>query len=78
MFKKIGDACGGYIETDYRTEKFLSLFVARIKVKTNEYGLIPEFVDVIGNFEAFYVRIFTGRSLELRKTQENYHVSVKL
>lgn len=33
------------------------IFVARIKVKPNECGLIPEFVDVIGNFEPFYVRI---------------------
>ncbi|KAK9939616.1 hypothetical protein M0R45_016306 [Rubus argutus] len=56
-FKQIGDACGGYLQTDYRTENFLSLFVARIKVRTNEHGLIPEFVDVIGNFEALYVRI---------------------
>ncbi|KAK9929045.1 hypothetical protein M0R45_026155 [Rubus argutus] len=56
-FQQIGDACGGYLETDYRTENFLSLFVARIKVKNNTCGLIPEFVDVIGNFEAFNVRI---------------------
>lgn len=56
-FKQIGDACGGYLETDYRTENFLSLFAARIKVKANDSGLIPEFVDVIGNFEVFYVRI---------------------
>ncbi|KAK9929866.1 hypothetical protein M0R45_026939 [Rubus argutus] len=56
-FKQIGDACGGYLETDYRTENFLILFAARIKVKANESGLIPEFVDVIGNFEVFYVRI---------------------
>jgi hypothetical protein len=35
----------------------LSLFAARIKVKANASGLIPEFVDVIGNFEVFYLRI---------------------
>ncbi|KAK9927791.1 hypothetical protein M0R45_024957 [Rubus argutus] len=57
IFKQIGDACGGYLETDYETENLLTLFAARIKVKSNEFGLIPEFVDVIGNFEAFYVRI---------------------
>ncbi|KAK9929194.1 hypothetical protein M0R45_026300 [Rubus argutus] len=57
IFKQIGDACGGYLETDYGTENFQTLFAARIKVKSNESGLIPEFVDVIGNFEAFYVRI---------------------
>ncbi|KAK9941490.1 hypothetical protein M0R45_018084 [Rubus argutus] len=57
IFKQIGDACGGYLETDYGTENFLSLFAARIKVKSNDSGLIPEFVDVIGNFEAFYVGI---------------------
>ncbi|KAK9951569.1 hypothetical protein M0R45_007007 [Rubus argutus] len=45
IFKQIGDACGGYLETDYRTENFLSLFATRIKVKTNDFGLIPEFVD---------------------------------
>ncbi|KAK9905221.1 hypothetical protein M0R45_000415 [Rubus argutus] len=57
IFKQIGDACGGYLETDYETENLLTLFTARIKVKSNEFGLIPEFVDVIGNSEAFYVRI---------------------
>ncbi|KAK9902276.1 hypothetical protein M0R45_001784 [Rubus argutus] len=65
-FQQIGDACGGYLETDYKTENFLSLFVARIKVKNNTCGLIPEFVVVIGNFEAFYVRI-NPLSLSSRK-----------
>ncbi|KAK9943791.1 hypothetical protein M0R45_009387 [Rubus argutus] len=73
MFKQIGDACGGYIETDYRTEKFLSLFVARIKVKTNEYDLIPEFVHVIGNFEAFYVRIHPATFSNRLTFHENPH-----
>lgn len=53
IFKQIGDACGGYLETDYGTENFQTLFAARIKVKSNE----SKFVDVSGNFEAFYVRI---------------------
>lgn len=65
-FQQIGDAYGGYLETDYRTENFLSLFAARIKVKNNTCGLIPEYVDVIGNFEAFYVRI-SPVSLSSRK-----------
>ncbi|KAK9929371.1 hypothetical protein M0R45_026473 [Rubus argutus] len=73
MFKHIGDACGGYLEIDYRTKKFLSLFVARIKVKTNEYGLIPEFVDVIGNFESFYVRIHPATLSNRLTFRENPH-----
>ncbi|KAK9938232.1 hypothetical protein M0R45_014984 [Rubus argutus] len=57
FFKRIGDACGGLLEVDKRTEKLKHLYEARIKVTENETGLLPELIKLSEDGQSYIVRI---------------------
>ncbi|KAM1588823.1 hypothetical protein FF1_027856 [Malus domestica] len=46
FFHEIGDACGGLVEIDRKTADFEFLLEAKIRIKQNNTGFIPEFVEV--------------------------------
>ncbi|KAM2375726.1 hypothetical protein ACFXTH_044450 [Malus domestica] len=46
FFHEIGDACGGLVEIDRKTADFEFLLEAMIRIKQNNTGFIPEFVEV--------------------------------
>ncbi|XP_040361661.1 uncharacterized protein LOC121049149 [Rosa chinensis] len=56
-FKQIGDTCGGLLEVDNRTEGFKHLFEARIRVRENEIGFLPELVKLTEGNQSHIVRI---------------------
>ncbi|KAM1105782.1 hypothetical protein ACFXTH_002613 [Malus domestica] len=53
FFQKIGEACGGLVEIDRRTANFGFLLEAKLKLKPNDTGFIPEFVDVADGESVF-------------------------
>ncbi|KAK9929417.1 hypothetical protein M0R45_026518 [Rubus argutus] len=57
FFKLIGDTCGGFIEVDKRTENFKLLFEARIKVKENGIGFLPESIKLTEGDQSYIIRI---------------------
>ncbi|XP_070682041.1 uncharacterized protein [Malus domestica] len=57
FFQKIGEACGGLVEIDRRTANFGFLLEAKLKLKPNDTGFIPEFVDVADGDSVFRVKI---------------------
>ncbi|KAM2834310.1 hypothetical protein PS2_031345 [Malus domestica] len=57
FFLKIGEACGGLVEIDRRTANFDFLLEAKLKLKPNDTGFIPEFVDVADGESVFRVKI---------------------
>ncbi|KAK9922041.1 hypothetical protein M0R45_030524 [Rubus argutus] len=57
FFKQIGDICGGLIEVDKRTKNFKSLYEARIKVRENESGFLPEWVKLTEGEQSYIVHI---------------------
>lgn len=46
FFKQIGDVCGGLIKLDKRIKKREYLYDARIKVRNNKSGFLPELVKL--------------------------------
>lgn len=57
FFQKIGDACSGLVEVDRRTANFGFLLEAKLKIKPNNTGFIPEFVNVADGESVFRVKI---------------------
>ena len=57
FFQDIGEACGGLEDIDQSTASFGFLLEAKIKLKTNFTGFIPEVVEVANGDHVFRVRI---------------------
>ncbi|KAM1085007.1 hypothetical protein ACFX13_011002 [Malus domestica] len=57
FFKDIGEACGGLADIDQATTSFGFLLEAKIKLKINFTGFIPEVVEVADGDLVFRVRI---------------------
>lgn len=57
FFQKIGDVCSGLVEIDSRTAAFEYLLEAKLKIKHNTTGFIPEFVNVADGDSVFRVKI---------------------
>ena len=57
FFQDIGEACGGLADIDQTTASFGFLLEAKIKLKTNSTGFIPEVVEVADGDLVFRVRI---------------------
>ncbi|KAM1270198.1 hypothetical protein ACFX2I_002296 [Malus domestica] len=57
FFQDIGEACGGLADIDQATSGFGFLLEAKIKLKTNITGFIPEVVEVADGDLVFRVRI---------------------
>ncbi|TQD89700.1 hypothetical protein C1H46_024694 [Malus baccata] len=57
FFQDIGEACGGLADIDQTTAGFGFLLEAKIKLKTNLTGFIPEVVEVADGDLVFRVRI---------------------
>ncbi|KAM1745387.1 hypothetical protein ACFX11_012140 [Malus domestica] len=57
FFQDIGEACGGLADIDQTTARFGFLLEAKIKLKTNLTGFIPEVVEVADGDLVFRVRI---------------------
>ncbi|KAM1334698.1 hypothetical protein ACFXTH_010388 [Malus domestica] len=57
FFQDIGEACGGLADIDQTTTSFGFLLEAKIKLKTNFTGFIPEVVEVADGDLVFRVRI---------------------
>lgn len=57
FFERIGEECGGLIEVGHRTENFKYLFEAKIKLRSNSTGFLPEILRISEGTETFHVKI---------------------
>ncbi|KAK9910625.1 hypothetical protein M0R45_034581 [Rubus argutus] len=76
FFKLIGDICGGLIEVDKRTANLKSLYEARIKVRENVSGFLPEWVKLSEGEQSYIVHIQplspAIQSLNIRKREQQF------
>lgn len=57
FFNRIGEACGGLIEVDLRTSNFAYPINAKLRVRTNEIGLLPSDLRIANDGEVHFVQI---------------------
>lgn len=57
FFRRIGEACGGLIDVDLRTSNFEYLIDAKLRVKSNDVGLLPGDLRIEEDGEVHLVQI---------------------
>ncbi|BFG29847.1 hypothetical protein CerSpe_161210 [Prunus speciosa] len=76
-FERIGDACGGLLEVGWKTEKLKYLIEAKLKVRKNTIGFLPELLKLAEENEVYYVQI-RPISPAIRPNQSVRNKSVEL